>query len=128
MSNNWEYKNKALESLKAARILFEAECYNSCVSRCYYAMFQMAITALVKFGIRPPRRREYEHAWVQASFAREFIHRKKSLPSGMAGLLSEVIEFRHEADYWETSFGRKRTGRVLRKASDFVKAVQEVLT
>ncbi len=119
---------KARESLKSASILFEAECYDSCASRCYYAMFQMAIAALAHLGIRPPQGDGYSHAWVQAAVARELIHRRKILPAKRARALPDALELRREADYRETSLGRKRTGRMLRNCQEFVEHLQrEVL-
>ncbi len=106
------YREKARGSLKSARILFEADCYNSRVSRCYYAMFQMAVAALAQLGIHPPREERYSHAWVQAAVARELIHRRKIFPMNLARALPDALELRREADYRELSLGRKRTERL----------------
>jgi uncharacterized protein (UPF0332 family) len=122
------YLEKAKESLKAARILFEAECYNSCTSRCYYAMFQMAIAALVRLGIHPPQAGRYGHAWVHAAIARELVHRRKILPAALAKALPDALKLREEADYSDTTLGRKRAERLLKHCQEFVSHLQrEVL-
>lgn len=112
------YQDKAKESLKAARILFEAECYDSCVSCCYYAMFQMAIAVLRHHGIHSPA--GYSHAWVQAAVARELVHRRKLLPAHLSGAMPDALKSRVEADYSESSLGRKRAHRVLRTCQEFI--------
>ncbi|MBI3660397.1 HEPN domain-containing protein [Candidatus Acetothermia bacterium] len=119
---------KARESLKSARILFEAECYDSCASRCYYAMFQMAVAALIKLGIQQPSRRErYSHDWVQATVSRELIHRRKILPAHMANALPNALELRIRADYRENQLSRKPAERMLKKCEEFMNCLyQEV--
>ncbi len=117
------YQDKAKESLKAARILFEAECYDSCVSRCYYAMFQMAIATLHQQGIYPPM--GYSHAWVQAAVARELVHRRKLLPARLVGAMPDALKLRVEADYSESSLGRRRAQRLLRTCQEFIGCLLE---
>lgn len=43
--------NKARKFFRSARILFDCGDYDSCVSRCYYAMFFMAEAVLFSKGI-----------------------------------------------------------------------------
>lgn len=123
-----DYIYKALESLKAVRILFGAECYNSRVSRCYYAMFQMAIAALERFGIKPRREGEYKHFWVQAAVAGELIRKRKILPGKLASSLPDALKLREQADYGTLNIGKKRAERALRKTTEFIKCLEEVLT
>jgi uncharacterized protein (UPF0332 family) len=119
------YVQKAKESLKSARILYEAECYNSCVSRCYYAMFQMAIAALLELGIHPPREAGITHAWVQAAVARELIHRRKLLPTRLARTLPNVFALRAETDYGPALLGKKRVKRALNTCQRFLETIQQ---
>ncbi len=58
------FLKKAEESLNTANFCFEKQCYNSCVNRAYYAMFQVAAAVLFKAGIRP--KSKIGHDWVQA--------------------------------------------------------------
>jgi uncharacterized protein (UPF0332 family) len=46
---------KAKEALKAAELCCENGLYNSCASRCYYAMFWAAIAALEWIGYPPQK-------------------------------------------------------------------------
>jgi uncharacterized protein (UPF0332 family) len=47
------YLEKAIESLAGAESEFANRRYNNCANRCYYAMFQAAIAALMAAGIHP---------------------------------------------------------------------------
>lgn len=122
-----DYAAKSRESLKSARILFQADCYNSCISRCYYAMFQMAISALDRRAIKPPVEGRHGHSWVQAAVATEFVHRRKLLPGKMASYLPEVLKLRREADYESGRLGRKLAERTLAKATEFISKLEALL-
>ena len=57
------YLEKAIESLAGAESEHANKRYNNCANRCYYAMFQAAIAALIAAGIRPTGDRDrWEHA------------------------------------------------------------------
>ncbi len=119
-----DYVSKGQKSLKAARILFEVELYDSCISRCYYAMFQMAVAAVTKLGIRPPKEGTYSHSWVQAVIAQEVIYRRKRMPRKFGGYLPLVLELRREADYKGVEMSRRRAEKALRTAIEFFEAVK----
>lgn len=123
---NEDYYRKAIDTLKAARILFEAECNDSCISRCYYSMFQFSVAVLNKYGIKPPNEAEYKHAWVQAAVAKVLIKRRGLLPAKLASYLPETLSIREEADYEPIEVSKKRTKRTLAKASEFIEKLQEV--
>lgn len=122
-----DYAAKSRECLKSARILFQADCYNSCISRCYYAMFQMAIAALNKHGIKSPVEGKYGHSWVQAAVATAFVHRRKLLPGKLASYLPDVLKLRREADYESSGMGKKVAERTLAKATEFIEKLEVVL-
>ncbi len=116
---------KARESLKAAQLLYNAECYNSCASRCYYAMFQMAIAALIDVGIAPPHGERYSHAWVHSALARELVHRRKVLPRSMVRFLPDAMALRREADYSDTPLKRKFVARLLQRCYEFMNTLEQ---
>jgi len=122
-----DYVEKSHESLKSARILFEAECFNSCINRLYYAMFQMAVAILIKFGIKSPKESEYGHAWVQAALAKELIYRRKLIPGKFSSYLPSMMELRREADYKETSLSKKRTERGLKHGMEFIQILERII-
>lgn len=104
--------------------MFEAELYDPCTSRCYYAMFQMAVATVTKLGIRPPKEGTYSHSWVQAVIAQEVIHRRKRMPRKFANYLPLVLELRQEADYKEVEVSRKKAEKALRMAMEFLEVLK----
>ncbi len=122
------YLEKAIESLAGA----ESECanrrYNNCANRCYYAMFQAAIAALIAAGIRPTGDRDrWEHEFVQARFAGVLVKRRKLYRSELVAAFNPVQATRLAADYDPGSVGEKEAGRSLAKAAMFVGNVRERL-
>lgn len=59
VTDSLAYLDKAIESLAGAESEYANKRYNNCANRCYYAMFQAAIAALIAAGIRP---RASEHS------------------------------------------------------------------
>jgi uncharacterized protein (UPF0332 family) len=119
-----DYARKAQKSLKAARVLFEIELYDSCVSRSYYAMFQMAVAVLMKLAIKPPREGTYSHSWVQAVVVQEIIRHRKRIARKFGNYLPLLLELRHEADYKGVEINRKNAERALKMATEFFIALR----
>ena len=122
-----DYAGKSRESLRSGRILFEAECFNSSVSRLYYAMFQMSVAILIKLGISSPKKGEYGHAWVQAAVAQVVIRGRKLLPGRMASFLPDAIKLREEADYGTANISKKVCRRNLDKVVEFIQKMEDIL-
>jgi len=117
------FLKKSEESLNAAIFCFEKGWYNSCVNRAYYAMFQVALAALLKAGVRP-KSKKIGHDWVQASFASRFVLRSKRFPH-LKNFLNWVQEWRNAADYSDEEISEKKAKRVLERASVFVEQVSQ---
>ena len=121
--------DKAIESLVGA----ESECanrrYNNCANRCYYAMFQAAIAALMAAGIRSTNvKGQWDHAFVQAQFSGVLIARRKLYSSDFATFFAEVVQRRLTADYGRFAVSETVTERALQEARLFVSAVQRRIT
>jgi uncharacterized protein (UPF0332 family) len=128
-ANSLAYLDKAIESLAGAESEYANRRYNNCANRCYYAMFQAAIAALIAAGIRPAGgRTSWEHEFVQSRFAGVLVRRRKLYQAELAPLFAQVQRARLAADYGPTSVGDAEAERVLRKARTFVVAVQERLS
>ncbi len=117
------YLEKAQEALRAAQLCFGERLYNSTANRAYYAMFQAAIAALEQFGVRP-KGEHWSHENLQAEFAAELIHRRKSYPRHLARYLPNAMRLRHQADYRAVSVSKAQAERVLRLATEFVQVVE----
>ena len=126
MNSIQDWQTKADQDVRAAELCFEQALYDVCVSRCYYAMFHVAIAALIRHNI-PPRRDQWGHDYVQSQVAEQLIKRRKVLPATLARELLDAINERQKADYKPYPIGRQVADRRLRKASSFVNVVKEVV-
>ncbi|MBM4459145.1 MAG: HEPN domain-containing protein [Chloroflexi bacterium] len=119
------YLAKAAESLAGAESEFTNRRYDNCASRCYYAMFQAAIAALIAAGIRPDAGREHwEHSFVQARFAGVLISRRKLYSPALGSSLPEILDIRRGADYGLYTTSRKLALHALEKARLLVSAIE----
>ena len=129
VTDSLTYLDKAVESLVGAESEYVNGRYNNCANRCYYAMFQAAVAALIAAGIQPTgARAQWEHEFVQARFAGVLVRRRKLYQTDLAPLFAQVHRTRLTADYGMAGIGQKEAERALHKARAFVLAVQEKLT
>jgi len=112
---------RAEESLQAAELCHRAGCYNSSVSRAYYAMYQAAQFALEAVGLV---RTEWTHGGLQATFANEILRRRKLYSPFLARDLNIVQDLRHTADYRESGISERQATRALGKAREFIKQIK----
>jgi len=114
--------NKANENLAAAQLCFDNGRFNACANRLYYAMFQAGIAAMVKHGLLKPDA-QVGHDWLQSNFSGQLIKQRKVFPAKFRSYLSEAYLLRVVADY-ETRFaGKDNVSRTLKKAKEFVNAI-----
>jgi uncharacterized protein (UPF0332 family) len=115
---------KATESLATAQSEVANQRYNSCANRCYYACFQAAVAALLRAGVRSPRPDgRWSHAFVQAQFA-GLIARRKQYPAPLRDALVRLLALRESADYTTDQISQTQALRAVRRAQEFVTAVQ----
>lgn len=112
-----EFLKKAQDNLRLAKYCLEQGLYDASANRAYYAAFQAAISALAKAGITAKKQ---DHKWVQATFSRELIKRRKVYPSRLKSYLSDMLTLRNRADYAEVSVSQKRAAEQYTQAEDFV--------
>lgn len=84
-------------------------------------MFQSAQVALDHVGVS---RATWSHPALQAALTTELIHRRKLLSAQFRDYLSSGLAVRHAADYGRTGIGVKVAQRMVRRASEFVTAVE----
>lgn len=106
--------NKCNENLEAAQLCFDNGLYNACANRLYYAMFHGAVAVLIKKGY-PPATSSIKHEWVQGTFARELIHRRKIFAGKFRSYLQDAQSIRDKADYREEFISKKAVSRQLAK-------------
>jgi len=117
------FLTKAQESLKVARLALAADCYNECASRAYYAVLRAAVAALLSAGQPLPSGKKM-HEWVQGTFPRVCISRRKLYPARVASFIGDLRDLRETADYAPQSVSRRHAERALRKAAEFVSLVE----
>jgi uncharacterized protein (UPF0332 family) len=120
------FLEKALESLTGAESETASGRFNNCANRCYYACFQAAIAALTGSGVSAPgAHRQWSHSFVPAQFVGQLINRRKLYPPSMRDTLSRTYLLRQTADYAEDGVTRIEAERALRRAREFVSAIDE---
>ena len=118
-----DFIEKAEKFLKTAEQALCIGDYDSCVSRCYYAMFFMAEAALLTKNLSAS-----SHKGVISLFGEHFIKTGK-LDKELGKALRRAYDLRQRGDY-ETGFmvteeeARKRLGI----AKNFVKAISDYLS
>jgi len=113
---------KARRFLKSAELLLADGDFDSCVSRCYYAMFFMAEAALLTKGFRAS-----SHKGVISLFGEQFI-KSKLLREEIGKVLRRAYDSRQKGDY-TTGFivSEREAKETLAKAKDFVAEIEGYL-
>jgi uncharacterized protein (UPF0332 family) len=88
-----DFIEKAERFYRSAEHLLTLEDYDSCASRCYYAMFLLAEAALMTQGLSPS-----SHRGVLTLFGRHLI-RTGILPAELGRALSRAYDVRLTGDY-----------------------------
>lgn len=84
---------RAEETLEDARVLAEAQRWNACVNRLYYACFYAVSALLVMDNLSSSK-----HSGVRGLFNREYVKPGK-IPKEQAAIYNDLFERRHEGDY-----------------------------
>jgi len=120
------YLTKAKESLAGAESEFINSRFNNCANRAYYAVFQAAIHALLKAGVRPPGAVDHwGHDFVQARFVGDLINKRKRYPADLRTVLEQNYRLRAAGDYGRDLITDVRAARAVRRGEAFVEAVME---
>jgi uncharacterized protein (UPF0332 family) len=122
-----DHLHKARVNLQAAEICHREGLPDPAVSRAYYSAFHAAIAALLRLTEYRAGGETWNHAHVQAEFNRRLVIRQKIFPTELGRILSDLINYRHVADYRRSSVGRRIAGRCLEKARRFTNAVENKL-
>ena len=116
------FKNRALENLEAAELLFDNEKYNASANRAYYAAFHIAIAALFSIGLKPT----IDHRSVQALFVDMFINKRKIISSDFKKYLYDLQNVRNTADYKDGA-SKKIVSKQLKKSKQFEETITKVI-
>lgn len=119
------FASKARENIEAAELLFESQKYNACANRSYYAAFHAGMAALINVGIAIIK---ISHESLQGKFSGELIRRRKIYPNKFRPYLMDLQAVRDDADYEPIFVSKKVASRQLRKAKEFVVAIEKEIS
>jgi uncharacterized protein (UPF0332 family) len=123
---DWQsYLSKARHNLQTAQLAYDHDDFDSCVSRAYFAVFQIEIAALLK--LTSFRQDRWGHDRVQAEFNRRLIRDQKVFSASLRFVHNDLIGRRHTADYSAQQVSARAAERCLRKATEMVSSIAEVL-
>lgn len=113
---------RANKYLKSARLLLQEEDFESCVSRCYYAMFFCVEALLLTKGLSFS-----SHKGVISAFGEHFI-KQGVFPKHMGKELNKAFEKRQISDYEYTFIIEEQEAKdLLNSANNFVKDIEKYL-
>jgi uncharacterized protein (UPF0332 family) len=123
---DWQsYLSKARHNLQTAQLAYDHDDFDSCVSRAYFAVFQIEIAALLQ--LTSFRQDRWGHDRVQAEFNRRLIRDQKVFSASLRFVHNDLIGRRHTADYSAQHVSARAAERCLRKATEMVSSIAEVL-
>jgi uncharacterized protein (UPF0332 family) len=109
---------RARETLKDARILAQAQRWNPCVNRLYYACFYAVSSLLIQEGLSSSK-----HSGVRSLFNRHFVKTNK-VSKETARIFNDLFERRQEGDYMDfVSFKESQVQLWLSDAEAFVETI-----
>lgn len=120
------FLGKALASLSGAESEAANARYDNCANRAYYACFQAAVAALLRAGIQSPSSSgHWSHTFVPGQFVGVLVNRRKLYPTALRETLPHTYQLRQAADYTDDLVTQTQALRALRRAREFVLAVEE---
>lgn len=116
-----EFK-RAMDELKAAKVLHESGFYYKSIASAYYAVYHAAKAALLMKGVVPQ-----SHEGVERMFSLYYV-KTKDVEIDIGKIIGRLMKLREEADYYpETSFTPDESSEAIEKAKIFVGRIEEVL-
>ena len=113
---------RARETLADARILADADRWNPCVNRLYYACFYAVSALLIQEGLSSTK-----HTGLRSLFNRHFVKTNK-VPKDKARIFNDLFERRQEGDYVDfVSFEESQVLPWLPEAEAFVKNLADLI-
>ena len=110
---------RARETLQESYLMAEAEHWNACVNRLYYACFYAATALLLQKGFARAK-----HTGVRALLNQHLV--KTGVVEKPLGLLyNELFDSRNESDYRDlVRLGAERVQPLLPRAQEFIEAIE----
>jgi uncharacterized protein len=114
--------NRAVDELKAAKVLHESGFYYKSVSSAYYAVYHAAKAALLFKGVVPQ-----SHEGVERMFSLYYV-KTNDVELNTGKIIGRLMKLREEADYYtESSFSSDESADAIAKAEIFVAKIKEAI-
>jgi len=109
---------RARETIVDAQILAQAQRWNPCVNRLYYACFYAVSALLIQEGLSSSK-----HSGVRSLFNQHFVKINK-VSKEIAHIFNDLFERRQEGDYMDfVSFEESQVRRWIPQAEAFVEHI-----
>lgn len=113
---------KARETIEDARILANADRWNPCVNRLYYACFYAVSALLMQHDLSSAR-----HTGIRSLFNQHFVKTEK-ISKKFAQIYNDLFERRQESDYLDfIRFEEKQVSPWISNAEQFVEHVAALI-
>lgn len=113
---------KARETIEDARILANADRWNPCVNRLYYACFYAVSALLMQHDLSSAR-----HTGIRSLFNQHFVKTEK-ISKKFAQIYNDLFERRQESDYLDfIRFEEKQVSPWIGNAEQFVEHVAALI-
>lgn len=114
---------RALEELKAAKVLADNELYYKSVVSSYYAVYHAAKAALLLKGVSPQ-----SHEGLERMFSLYYV-KTKEIAVDIGRVIGRLMKLREEADYYpESTFGPTDSSEAMEMAKGFVERIKEAVS
>ncbi|NWF75898.1 MAG: HEPN domain-containing protein [Nitrospirae bacterium] len=112
---------RAMDELKAAKVLHESGFYYKSIASAYYAVYHSAKAALLMKGVVPQ-----SHEGVERMFSLYYV-KTKDVEIDIGKIIGRLMKLREEADYYpETSFTPDESNEAIEKAEIFVTKIKDI--
>jgi len=114
-------REKAVDTLEDARILFERKRYFSAVNRMYYACFYEVTALMIKDNFQSSK-----HTGVKSFFMQQYIKTGK-VPSEWGAFFTEIFKYRQDSDYKDfIKFEEQAVTEWLAKTQGFIQVLEKL--
>lgn len=112
---------RAIEELKAARVLHENGFYYKSVASAYYTIYHAAKAVLLLKGVVPQ-----SHEGVERMFSLYYV-KTKEVEVDIGKIIGRLMKLRQEAEYYpETTFSSEEALDAIKSAEKFVEKIKQI--
>lgn len=112
---------RAIDELKAARVLHENGFYYKSVASAYYTIYHAAKAVLLLKGVVPQ-----SHEGVERMFSLYYV-KTKEVEVAIGKIIGRLMKLRQEAEYYpETTFSSEEALDAIKSAEKFIEKIKQI--